>query len=170
MGGTDSRESRNSLPFLSQQGYRKCHRGTRNRAAVLIGLSSLSHRGFTSAAVFSIPSIRKPAQPRPGATHTRCTMTLVVLLGAAAVVAVGGYARSRVRAGRSRASHSWRCPRCDKKYRYPARLAGRLLPCPACKRPVTLPLVPQQRSRTAGQLSGYILRRKSHVAVCRPAC
>ena len=90
-------------------------------------------------------------------------MTMVVLLGAAAVVAVGGYARSRALAGRSLASHSWRCPRCDKKYRYPARLAGRLVPCPACKRPVTLPLAPQKPSGAGG----YTLRRKSSVAVCQ---
>ena len=91
-------------------------------------------------------------------------MTLVVLLGAA-VVAVGGYARSRVRAGRSLAPHSWRCPRCDKKFRYPARLAGRLAPCPACKRPVALPVTPQQPSGAGG----YTLRRKSGVAVCQSA-
>jgi hypothetical protein len=91
-------------------------------------------------------------------------MTWVVLLGAA-VVAFSAYARSRILAGRSLAPYSWRCPRCDKKFRYPARFAGRLAPCPACKRPVTLPLAPQKPSGAGG----YTLRRKSGVAVCQSA-
>jgi hypothetical protein len=96
-------------------------------------------------------------------------MTLVVLLSAAAVVAVGGYVRSRARAARPGACHSGRCPRSDKKFRYPARFAGRLAPCPACKRRLILPLAPQQPPGARGRVEGYTLRRKGAGAVCQPA-
>jgi hypothetical protein len=94
-------------------------------------------------------------------------MTLVVLLAAAAVVAVGGYARFSARAARSRERHSCRCPRCDKKFRYPEKFAGLVVPCPACKRPITLQAVEQHAPGAGRRLGGYKLRRKAPAVVCQ---
>jgi hypothetical protein len=87
-------------------------------------------------------------------------MTLALLLGAAAAVAVGGYAWSRTGGDMDRVRLSWACPRCDKRVRYSSRHAGRTVACPACRRPLTLPRTVPQTANAARPVTGYRLRRK----------
>ena len=87
-------------------------------------------------------------------------MTLTLLLGATAVVLVGGYAWSRRNASQARVCHSWCCPRCDKRIRYPSSQAGRTVACPACRRPLALPRAHAQSASPQKQVRGYRLRRK----------
>jgi hypothetical protein len=73
-------------------------------------------------------------------------MTLVLLLSAVVVCAVGGYTWSLARSLRELAFCSWRCPHCAQKLRYPAQQAGRRATCPGCKQRLTLPTAVQATS------------------------
>src|SRR5262245_29002018 len=102
-------------------------------------LSCASH-GRLTARVLELSQPGEAVLPT-GAGHTRarCDMMPVFIVGAVAVVAVGGYAWGRARSSRGPASTSYRCPRCQRKLRYSPSLAGRPAACPGCRRRLTLP-------------------------------
>jgi LSD1 subclass zinc finger protein len=87
-------------------------------------------------------------------------MALTFLLGAAAAVAVGGYAWLRTAGDQSGVRLSWACPRCDKRVRYSSCYAGRTVACPACRRPLALPRSLPQTASGVRPVTGYRLRRK----------
>ena len=87
-------------------------------------------------------------------------MIQAVLIGAVAVLSVGGYACVRRQARAGRGAHSCRCPRCGQKLRYAPGRAGRAAACPACRHPLTLPSVAHVLPRADDPAGGYRLRRK----------
>jgi uncharacterized paraquat-inducible protein A len=83
---------------------------------------------------------------------------LVLLFWAAIVVAIATSAWSLSRSVNEPKPHSWRCPLCGKKLRYPAGKAGQSARCPGCHQRLTLPATPQ--ALQGGPAERYQVGRK----------
>jgi DNA-directed RNA polymerase subunit RPC12/RpoP len=70
------------------------------------------------------------------------TLLIPLSLGMLAVLAVVGYRFLRSRSAPETVFHA-RCPECQQKVRYSARMAGRRLQCPRCHSRLSLPADPQ---------------------------
>ena len=70
-------------------------------------------------------------------------ITVLIILGVGAGLAVGGYLFLRSRAEPEELYYRFLCPSCGRKLRYRARKAGRPGMCPRCKQRCTFPAVPK---------------------------
>jgi hypothetical protein len=79
------------------------------------------------------------------------------------VVALGGTGAVlwwRQRGRKEEASHSCRCPKCDRKIRYPASQIGHYAYCPGCKHRVPLRDEEDDEGPRDQKPEGYHLRRR----------
>jgi hypothetical protein len=76
------------------------------------------------------------------------TLTLLGLVGAAAVLALGGYLLLRWRRPKEETLYYFQCPGCRRKFRYRARQAGHAATCPRCKQHLTFPQTSGGRAET----------------------
>ena len=87
-------------------------------------------------------------------------MFWMAVLAAAAFVAGGGWYWWRSRAPAEEARWTCRCPKCDRKIRYPASQAGHYAICPGCKHRVPLPHEDEEGPREH-KAEDYRVRRRT---------
>jgi LPXTG-motif cell wall-anchored protein len=73
------------------------------------------------------------------------TTTWLILVGAAAMLAVGIILFTRLRKPQEEPVYHFRCPGCRRKLKYRARQAGHRGMCPQCRQQWTFPAVPEGR-------------------------
>jgi hypothetical protein len=94
----------------------------------------------------------------------------ILLLATITLATLTAYAWWQTRTTGSEASLSWCCPHCDKGLRYPPSRAGRSVPCPACKRRLTLPSAFAVADGAGSAARRYSLKRRGDAGlVLRPA-
>jgi hypothetical protein len=77
-------------------------------------------------------------------------MGLFILIVAVALLAGGGYGwfwwqQQRARRPQEQTYYHFRCPKCDRKLRYPTSRAGRKAVCTFCKQTFTSPELPIEK-------------------------
>jgi hypothetical protein len=85
-------------------------------------------------------------------------LVLSILAGSLALVA-GAIVLWRVRTRGKDPYYYFRCPGCEQKVRYLARLAGRAAACPRCRQACDLPKRSEVAPLTTSTREGYRIRR-----------